>query len=84
MHQVTLDDDGTQDDVYRMYNLPGSQTNPIQVTVSQNVLMEVDEGASLSIISETTYKSLSSVSPLQSTQAKLCTYGGRGGKRSIT
>ena len=23
MHQVTLDDDGTQDDVYRMYNLLG-------------------------------------------------------------
>ena len=79
MHQVTLDEDGTQDDVYRMYNLLGPQTNPIQVTVSienQDVLMEVDTGASLSVISETTYKSLSSVPPLQSTQAKLCTYTG--------
>ena len=79
MHQVTLDDEGTQDDVYRMYNLPGPQTNPIQVTVSienQDVLMEVDTGASLSVISEATYKSLSTVLPLQPTQAKLCTYTG--------
>ena len=76
MHQVTLDDDGTQDDVYRMYNLLGPQTNPIQVTVSienQDVLMA---GALLSVISETTHKLLSSVPPLQPTQAKLCTYTG--------
>ena len=79
MHQVTLDDKGTQDDVYRMYSLPGPQTNPIQVTVSienQDVLMEVDTGASLSVISEATYKSLSTVLSLQPTQAKLCTYTG--------
>ena len=79
MHQVTLDDDGTQDDVYRVYNLPGPQTSPIKVTVSienKDVLMEVYTGASLSIISETMYKSLSTAPPLQSTQAKLCTYTG--------
>ena len=79
MYQVTLDDDRTQDDFYRVHNLLGPLTNPIQVTVSienQDVLMEVDTGASLSVISETTYKSLSSVPPLQPTQAKLCTYTG--------
>ena len=43
---------------------------------NQDVLMEVDTGASLSVISETTYKSLSTVLPLQPTQAKLCTYMG--------
>ena len=78
MHQVMLDDDETED-VYKMYNLPGPQTNPIQVMVSiegQDVLMEVDTGASLSVVSEMTYKSMSSAPPLQSTRAKLCTYTG--------
>jgi len=79
MHKVTLDDDGIQDDVYKMYNLPGPQTNSFQVTVnieSQDVLMEVDTGTSLSVISEMTYKSLSSAPSLQSTQAKLRTFTG--------
>jgi len=79
MHQVTLDDDSTQDDVYRMYNLPDPKTNPIKVNMSienQDVLMEVDMGASLSVISETMYKSLSTAPPLHSTQTKLCTYTG--------
>ena len=59
MYQVILDDDETED-VYRMYNLPA---NPIQVTVSiegQDVLMKVETGASLSVVSEMTYMSLSS------------------------
>lgn len=45
------------DEVHVIYNLPDSQSNPIQVTLNiknQDVLMEVDTEASLSIMSEKT------------------------------
>ena len=41
---------------------------------NQNLLMEVDTGVSLSIISEETYSSLDNASQLQPTGARLRTY----------
>ena len=49
VHQVTQEDSS---EVYTMYNLPGAQIDPIQVVVwigDQELPMEVDTGASLSI-----------------------------------
>ena len=62
-----------------MYNLPGAQIDPIQVVVwigDQELPMEVDTGASLSIISEQTYHSLIKAPALLPTQARLRTYTG--------
>ena len=77
--QEALEDDST-DEVYALYNLPGSQTKPIQTIVSignQDLLMEVDTGASLSIISKKTYSSLNNAPQLQSTEVRLHTYTGQ-------
>ena len=62
-----------------MYNLPGAQIDPIQVDMwigDQELPMEVDTGASLSIISEQTYHSLIKAPALLLTQARLRTYTG--------
>ena len=62
-----------------MYNIPGSRVNPIQVTLSienQDVLMEVDTGASLTIMSEKAYRALPQAPELQPTEARLHTYTG--------
>ena len=76
VHQVTQEDSS---EVYTMYNLPGAQIDPIQVVVwigDQELPMEVDTGASLSIISEQTYHSLIKAPALLPTQARLRTYTG--------
>ena len=76
VHQVTQEDSS---EVYTMYNLPGAQLDPIQVVVwigDQELPMEVDTGASLSIISEQTYHSLIKAPALLPTQARLRTYTG--------
>ena len=65
-----------------MYNVTGSPVQPLKVTVianSGNLEMEVDTGASTSIISEQTYDQLwpKDRRPiLQPTAVKLCTYSG--------
>ena len=75
-HQVEQEDNS---EVYTMYNLPGATVDPIRVVVQigdQEVPMEVDTGASLSIISEEMYCSLTKTPALLPTQARLCTYTG--------
>ena len=67
-------EDDLTDAVYALYNLPGSRTKSIQNVVdigNQDLMMEVDTGASISIISEKTY----SFNAL-STKARLHTYTG--------
>ena len=83
LHQISqaqeAPEDDSTDEVYALYNLPGSRTKPIQAVVgigNQDLLMEVDTGASLSIISEKTYSSLHNAPQLQSTEARLLTYTG--------
>ena len=70
--QEALEDDST-DEVYALYNLPGSRTKPIQTIVSIGN-QDLDTGASLSIISKKTYSSLNNAPQLQSTEARLRTY----------
>ena len=63
---------------YPMFTFPG-KGQPIVVTVKTNgseLLMEMDTGASLSIISESTYHSLSALPELNSTDVTLHTYTG--------
>ena len=83
LHQISqaqeAPEDDSTDEVYALYNLPGSRTKPIQAVVgigNQDLLMEVDTGASLSIISEKTYSSLHNAPQLQSTEARLRTHTG--------
>jgi len=83
IHQVDLDTDDTKNyvsddpDTYLMFNVQGK---PLLVTVQlnwQTVSMELDTGASLSIISEKTYKSLwkNKQQPvLEDTNCRLHTY----------
>ena len=71
-----LDDD---DNVYKMFTLPLDKVDPIKIAVeidSTSLLMKLDTGASLSIISENVYKMLLSRPLLQSTSARLRTYTG--------
>ena len=71
-----LDDD---DNVYTMFTLPLDKVDPIKIAVeidSTPLLMKLDTGASLSIISENVYKMLLSRPLLQSISARLRTYTG--------
>ena len=69
-------------DTYSLFTVTGHANRPIQVTVEVNsttLNMEVDTGASRSLISETTYNQLlnqTDLPPLQSTTAELRTYTG--------
>ena len=72
-HQVEQEDNS---EVYTMYNLPRAKVDPIQVVVQigdEELLMEVDLGTSLSIISEETYCSLTKTPALLPIQARLRT-----------
>ena len=64
---------------YPLFTLPG-KVKPIVITVNVNgtdILMEVDTGASLSIISEQTFRAIASpTDKLQSTSITLTTYSG--------
>ena len=63
-HQVAAETEQMSEDTadsYKMFNLQGTQGKPFIVPVQLNgctLEMEIDTGASLSIISEQTYKSL--------------------------
>ena len=67
-------------DSYEMFNIRGTQGQPYRVTVQLNncnLEMEIDTGASLSIISDETYQSFWTSQPkpeLQPTTVKLHTY----------
>jgi len=54
---------GYEDDVYIMFTLPLTKVDPIQNAVEIDSTIELDTGASLSIISEPVYKSLQSYPP---------------------
>ena len=76
IHQVTtaLSDD----DEYTLHRVSMKTTNPLVVTVTLNKMrcvMEVDTGASVSIMSEKRFKQLRVV--LSQSQAKLFTYTGK-------
>ena len=81
-HQIAVDSENASDtsDSYEMFNLSGTQGKPYFVNVQLNncdLEMEIDTGASLSIMSEQTYHSLwqtQSRPDLQPTTVKLHTY----------
>ena len=81
-----------EEPVYSLFQLSARSTNPIRVTVGaqgKDLLMEVDTGASLSLMSESTYRSTWSDTErplLQPSQVKLRTYTGEiiGSKGVIT
>ena len=81
-HQIAVDSENASDtsDSYEMFNLSGTQGKPYFVNVQLNncdLEMEIDTGASLSIMSEQTYHSLwpiQSRPELQPTTVKLHTY----------
>lgn len=78
---ATEEDVSDTSDSYELFTLQaGTQSKPLLVTVKANssdLEMEIDTGASLSIISEATYNSLwtaDSKPPLKATNVKLHTY----------
>ena len=81
-NQVAVDDDCVSDtsESYELFNLQETRSKPLVVTVKLNnstAHMELDTGASLSIISEKTFCSLWSTQArpeLQSSSVKLHTY----------
>ena len=78
--QDTEQIDSDTSDSYEMFNIRGTQGQPYRVTVQLNncnLEMEIDTGASLSIISDETYQSFWTSQPkpeLQPTTVKLHTY----------
>ena len=84
-HKVTQDQVESQPDdkeeVLGLHHTRSNAAEPMTVTVTANeadLLMEVDTGASASLISEATYKQLwqGNLSRLKKTNVKLCTYSG--------
>ena len=84
-HQLTREEDLDEPDdetgTYSLYSTSSKVTDPIAVTVAVNqaeLRMEIDTGASASVISEATYQQLwkGNLPPLQKTSIKLRTYTG--------
>ena len=72
---------GEEEEVYLMFPLRSSKYDPIYVTIFANkapIVMEVDTGATLSVISEKTYGRVwgTNPPPLSNSTAKLRTYTG--------
>lgn len=68
----------SEDGAYSMFTLPGSSTKPYLLDVCLNgvpIKMELDTGASLSVINEATYQQLQAP-PLRPSECKLRTYTG--------
>ena len=77
-HHIETDQE-VEDCVYTMFPVSLSRQDPIQITINVDncpLTMELDTGASLSIISEKVYKTLPSAPKLQPTSAQLRTYTG--------
>ena len=81
MHQLTQEDT-VDDTTHLMFNLSGNQVKPLVASLTvegAELRMEVDTGASLSLISEATYRKLwpkDKAPQMESTQIKLRTYTG--------
>ena len=79
---VSEESDTNNDQEYSMFHTRANNSQPIQVTVKLNGIdtsMEVDTGATLSVISEQTYKTLfttASEPRLEASIAQLKTYTG--------
>ena len=68
----------SNEDIYHLFTVR-NKSNPIKVKLKINnsrVPMEVDTGASISLINETTYSQIASNSPLKPTTTELSTYTG--------
>ena len=71
------------EDVYMMFQLTDSRNDPLYITVSVNqvrIKMEIDTGATLTVISGSTYRQAwtkEQAPPLQMTKTKLRTYTGQ-------
>ena len=69
---------------YTMFQLTNSWMTPLYITVSVNHIplkMEIDTGATLTVISESIYKEVwtkEQAPPVQMTKTKLCTYSRSG------
>ena len=81
MHQLTQEDT-VEDTTHLMFNLSGNRVKPLVASLTvegAELRMEVDTGASLSLISEATYRKLwpkDKAPQMESTQIKLRTYTG--------
>ena len=83
-HTMQVEEEGGGDPAYSLFQVRGenNKTDPIEVLVQvcgASLEMEVDSGASCSIISEATYRHLwlaDQAPPLYPTQKKLYTYTG--------
>ena len=78
---VREEEEGTDDEVYTMFPLQTKKYKPIYVTVQVNnapLRMEVDTGATLSVISDATYHQLweDKPAPLSNSNVRLRTYTG--------
>ena len=81
-HEEALQDDdiGIQNAEYSLFNLNSTSNQPFQVIVivdNQQVPMEIDTGAAISLVSEETYKKLWPHKPLQQATIVLKTYSGQ-------
>ena len=81
MEKEELEEPVEHDSSYHLFTPQSNGQNPITVQVELNVLakMEVDTGASVSLINKLTYDSIASkthIQPLQKSDVKLKTYTG--------
>ena len=79
---VTQEAVQADDDIYEMFPLRGKRYDPIYATVTMNstpVQMEIDTGATLSVISEDTFNQVwkDQAPPLRTERVKLRTYTGQ-------
>ena len=77
MRAVQQKDEGND---YPLFHMKSSgRSNPLMVTITVDkrpVLMEVDTGAALSLVSEATFKELWPDRSPESTRVRLCSYSG--------
>ena len=65
-------------DTYHRFSINGTaQSLRVKVKLNcKDTIMEMDTGASLSLVDEATYAEIASEAPLKPTIIKLCTYAG--------
>lgn len=82
VEEETLGSPSSDEESYDMFTLSAKSTEPYQLDVILNdvpIKMEMDTGASLSVLNETTYQQIKAqtfAAPLQPTRCKLRTYTG--------
>ena len=75
--QISEEPNSTEE--YTLFSIPSGSRTPLYATVlidNSSLIMEIDTGASFSVISKATYNKLFPSRPLQSTNVKLKTYTG--------